>query len=85
MAIPERGRLAVLLLLSCSVGASAYVATLRPVPRSVARARGCHAVAVASDFAALGVAGLPLEKTVRGFQLVPDQKLRYQQVPNAHG
>lgn len=30
------------------------------------------------DLAALGVTGLPLEKTVKGFMLVPDPKTRYQ-------
>jgi len=43
----------------------------RPTPR--------HSPALMSlDLAALGVAGTPLEKTVKSFAFVPDQKLRYQ-------
>merc|ERR1719163_62706 len=37
-------------------------------------------IKMALDLAALGVDGTPLAKTVKGFQLVPDQKLRYQQL-----
>lgn len=43
--------------------------------------RTSHVRAVAAtDLESLGVAGLPLEKTVKGFAMVPDQKLRYQQL-----
>merc|ERR1719231_1680659 len=51
------------------------------LPHAAARRATPACVAAATDdLEALGVAGLPLEKTVRGFQMVPDQKLRYQQL-----
>ena len=52
----------------------------RPFTSKNQRSRSCAAVAAAPDLEALGVKGLPLEKTVRGFAMVPDQKLRYQQL-----
>ena len=70
---------AVLLLLALGA-ADAYAvhAASTGAPARSHRARACNAVAEAADLAALGVAGLPLEKTVKSFQFVPDQKLRYQ-------
>ena len=71
-----------LLLLSARASVHGYV--LQPnshsATRSAAphRSRACAAVAEAADLAELGVAGLPLEKTVKGMMYVPDQKLRYQ-------
>ena len=53
---------------------------MQPWTSMLRRSRGCDAIAAAADLEALGVKGLPLEKTVLGFQMVPDQKLRYQQL-----
>lgn len=53
---------------------------LRAAPLDVPRAYPAIVQASASDLEALGVKGLPIEKTVRGFQMVPDQKLKYQQL-----
>ena len=81
--MPSRSVRTVLFVALVAIDAScAWVAApnMRPPTSTMRRSRGCDAVAAAADLEALGVKGLPLEKTVRGFQLVPDQKLRYQQL-----
>ena len=72
-------RVATVLLLALARSASSY--TLG-VPTHVPRACTDPAISMAAsaDLEALGVAGTPLAKTVMGFQMVPDQKLRYQQL-----
>jgi len=71
-------RTALLVALARSTGGYTFAA--RPLATCAAPRVSDAAVTMAVDSAALGIAGLPLEKTVMGFQMVPDQKLRYQQL-----
>lgn len=70
-----------MLSFACAVSSS-WVAPggLRPAPLDKPRSSHALAVGAAADLEALGVKGLPIEKTVLGFQMVPDQKLKYQQL-----
>lgn len=54
--------------------------SLRPAQVGAGRAPRAFLQAAAVDLEALGVKGLPIEKTVRGFQMFADQKLKYQQL-----
>ena len=49
-------------------------------PLATSRAASTYLTAAAADLEALGVKGLPIEKTVKGLQMFTDQKLKYQQL-----
>ena len=63
-----------------SLSLSWVAPSVRPAPIGGGRAPHALLQAAAVDLDSLGVKGLPIEKTVRGFQLVADQKLKYQQL-----